>query len=115
MDVLLVDDQVHAFLAVRGLRAVDPDGGGAVDLDGVGGDIRRAGGDELESGKETSDIAVLGDRLAWFVEGRLGDGVVPGGELELHHVSYGRRQVVGGVGEGSAGGADGDDVDGGGL
>jgi hypothetical protein len=100
---------------VRALRAVDPDGSGVVDLDGVGGDISRAGGDEVESGEETSDIAVLGDRLAWFVEGRLGDGVVSCGELELHHVSYGSSNVVGGVGEGSARGADGDDVDGCGL
>lgn len=114
-DVLLVDDQVHAFLAVGTLRAVDPDGGGVVDGDGVCGGIGGASCDGDEAGEETSDVAVHGDGLAWLVEGGLGDRVVATGELELHHVSHGSLDIVGAVGDGTARGANGDDMDGGGL
>jgi hypothetical protein len=44
---------------------------------------------------EAGDVAVHGDRLAGLVEGGLRDGVVAGGELELHHLADIDADVVG--------------------
>lgn len=114
MSILLVNDQVHALLAMRALGAVHPDGSGVVDLDGIRGGLSGALGNELEAREEAlHGGVVVGDGLARLVEGRLRDGVVSGGELELHHVSYGGGHFVGEVLELAAGGADADDMDGG--
>ena len=108
--ILLVDDQVHAFLAMGGLRAVYPDRGGVVDGDGVGGGVGGAGGHGHEAREEARHVAVAGDGLAWLVEGRLRDCVVARRELELHHVAYGGLDVVRAERERARLGADSDDV-----
>jgi hypothetical protein len=113
MHILLVDHHVHAFLAMHSLRTVDPDGGGIVDLDGVCSGISGARSNEHEAREEAGDIAVHGDRLAWLVEGGLGDGVVASGELELNHITCVGLDVVGRELDRAGLGAYGDDVNGG--
>lgn len=83
------------------LSAVEPEGVGVVDLDGVGGDHahRGRGGHGLEAGVEAGSVAVHGDGLAWLVEGGLSDGVVASEELELDKLAWGGLDVVGGKGE----------------
>ena len=92
--------------------AVDPDGLGVVDHDAVRVDDSRGHGGlcVLEPGVETRGVAVQADGLAGLVEGGLGDGVVAGEELELHHVAHGGLEVVRREGEGAVL-ADADDVD----
>jgi len=93
----LVDDHDVTVLAVAVLGAVDPDGSGAVDHDGVDGDHAHggAGGDGQEARVEARHVAVRRDGLARVVKGGLGDGVVARGELELHRLAGGHAQVVG--------------------
>lgn len=105
-----VDHHGHAVLAVPALGAVQPEGSGVVDLDGVGGDHahRRRGGHRLETRVEASSVAVHGHGLAGLVEGGLGHGVVAGEELELHELAGRGLDIAGGEGEGAVLG-DGDD------
>lgn len=95
------------------LGAVDPERGGVVDLDGVGGDHASGlrGSDGHEARVEASHVAHDAvDGLARLVEGGLGDGVVASNELELHHVACSGLDVVGRVGQRVVGGADRDDL-----
>lgn len=70
------------------LAAVQPDGLGILDHDGVDGDhaVSLASVYGLESGVDALDAGVdIGDGYASIVEGGLSDGVVASPELELHH------------------------------
>lgn len=82
------------------LRAVDPDGGGIVDGDGVRGSISGTGCYGHEARKKASNIAIHADGLAWLVKGRLRDSVVASSELELYHVAHCSLDIVGRVREG---------------
>lgn len=108
-DSLLVNNHHHTTLAVTTLRAVDPQRGGVVDLDGVGGNHASGlrGSNGHEAGVEASNVAHDAvDGLARLVEGRLGHGVVTGNELELNHIARSGLDVVGREGQGVVGGAD---------
>ena len=66
----------HAGLTVVTLRAVEPDGCGVVDHDGIDGHLS-AGFDGHEAGEEAGNIGlVVHDGLARLAEGGLHDGVV---------------------------------------
>jgi hypothetical protein len=84
---------------VLALGAVDPDGRGAGDVDGVSGRHAHggAGGGGLEARVEARGVAVHRDGLARVVEGRLRRRVVAGHELELDAVADGRLEALGGV------------------
>ena len=84
---LLVNDHGHSFLAMLGLRAVKPHRGSVIDHDGVCGNFSRCGCNWHKARIDAGDIGVEGNRLAWLVEGRLGDCVVCGRVLELNHIS----------------------------
>lgn len=108
---LLIDDHGHALLAMGALRAVDPDRSEVLDGNSVRGSVGSVSSDGHEARVEAGDIAVHADGLARLVEGGLSNGVVSCGELELHHISHGSLQVVGGEAEAAGLGANGDDVD----
>jgi len=81
-----------------GLGAVQPDGGGVVDENGVGWDLSIRSLDRHETREDTSDSL---DRSARRIESRLGDSVVGWAELELDHISDGCYNVVWRIDEGS--------------
>jgi len=111
---LLVDDHNHAILAVLALGAVQPDGLGVINHDGVSGYharlLGRSGG--LVAGVEAGDVGHHGaDGSAGLVESRLCHGVVACNELELHHLARAGLDVVWRVHEGVVGGGDSDNLD----
>ncbi len=78
-----------------GLGAVDPYRRSIVNHDGVCWCGCRGGGHGHETRVEAHCTGgVQGDRLAWLREGRLRDGMVVGGKLELNHVAYIGLDVV---------------------
>jgi hypothetical protein len=83
------------------LRAVDPDGCGIVDGDGVRGGISGTRCYGHEAGVKASDIAVHAYGLAWLVKGGLRNSVVASSELELHHVAHSGLDIVGRVRDGA--------------
>lgn len=113
-NLLLVNDHHHTVLAVLALGAVQPHGGGALDLDGEDGDLALGGGggDGLVSGVDAlgGGVDVL-DGDARVVEGGLDNGVVAAAELELDHGADGGVDLVGEELEGVVGRGDGDDLD----
>jgi hypothetical protein len=95
-EILLdVNDHSHSLLAMLCLGAVKPHGGCVVDQNSICGNRGSGGCDWHEARVDTSDVGVEGNRLAWVVESRLGDCVVIGRELELHHISNSRCDRVG--------------------
>ena len=93
------------------LRAVDPHGLGVIDHDGVGWDIGGIGGDGHETREDAGKVRMHVDGLTGVIEVGLGDGVVLWHELELHHVTLGRDDIIGPVSQAAVRVADGDDVD----
>lgn len=92
---LRIDSHDHAGTAVTGLRAVGPDRGRVVDLDGEDRDLSGIGGDWLVSRLEANDAGVdLVDGNARVAEGSLDNRVVLGLELELDHAANGGLDVV---------------------
>lgn len=113
-NVLLVDDQSHAALAVRASGAVEPHGGLVLDRDGVGRDLALVGAG-IDGHRARVDTVVSVHGGADVVEGGLRDGVGASPELELHHVANSGLDLLGpvlqtgGIVDGVP--ADGDDVD----
>lgn len=96
---LLVNDHGVTALAVTHLSAVDPHGGGAVDLNGEGGNHARLHGHGRghEARVNTSGVGVEhADRSARVVEVGLRNGVVASQEMELDKVALVDPDVVGG-------------------
>ena len=72
-----VDDANHAGLAVLALRAVEPDGRGVVERDGVCRQVGRSCRDRHEAGEQAGGVGLdVVDGLAGLVKGRLDDGMV---------------------------------------
>jgi len=86
------------------LTAIHPNRRRIVNLDCIGGRVGRCIGGRHESTEEASNSGIVHrDRLAWLIEGRLGDGVVRGRKLKLYHIADGSHDVVGGESERSGG------------
>lgn len=98
MHLRLVNDHDHAVLAVRSGGAVQPDGVGVVDTDGVNWDLAHggAGGERNVTRVDAGHVLHgLADGLARVVEGRLCNGVVATHEHELNHVASTSGDFVG--------------------
>lgn len=95
LNLLLVDHHGHSTLAMLALGAVEPHRGRGIDCDGIGRDRSSISLHTHEAGVDASEVGVRGKRLAGLIEGRLSDGVVCWGELELNHVTHSGDDVVG--------------------
>lgn len=83
---------------MRAGGAVQPDGVGVVDTNGVDGDLSHGGAsrERNEAGMDAGHVLHgLADGLARVVEGRLGNGVVATHEHELNHVASTSGDLVG--------------------
>lgn len=87
---------------MRALAAVEPQGLGVVDENGVDGHLAEVAAllSRHEAGLDSSDggaVGGLGDGHAGLVKVGLGDGVVAGPELELDHAAGGGCDLLGPV------------------